>query len=221
MNLTVIVQPRFEPVSLAEVYKQLRLDPDHANSPSELSHPDDALLATHIAAAREYVEIATRRSLVLRTIRLTHPCWPGSCDGWTVRRHNGYSRILLRRPPVVRVLSVGYYDGENALQEVDAADYYIDDGHQIPELRFISGFGSATTYDRSDAVRIDYEAGYVPDGSPPEDTQQAYAQHVPATLKQCVLLGVQLLYDNLAPEDRDRLERMREALLQSMRIQHV
>jgi hypothetical protein len=61
--------------------------------------------------------------------------------------------------------------------------------------------------------------GYATEGSP-ATTQAEYAGNVPKALQQCVLLGVQLLYDNLAPADREAiLERMREAMMQPFRIQ--
>lgn len=220
MNLTVITAPPFEPVTLAECYKHLRLDPDHEGSPSETSHPDDAMLSAHITAAREFVEVATRRALVQRTIRLSCNAWPRYCYGWLPPfRPQQVERIMLRRPPVIRVDSVRYFDGENTLQTVDPASYYVTDD-QVPELRFVSTFAAPTTFDRPDAVRVEYVAGYTPEGSPPT-TQAEYAASIPATLKQCVLLGVQLQYDNLAPADRMAVENMREAMLQTYRVQHV
>ncbi len=217
MNITVIVPPPFEPVSILEVYKQLRLDPDVSSSPAEISHPDDAMLSAQIMAAREFVEIATRRSLVLQTLRL-------SCSGADARhgfRWRGHSQpILLRRPPLVRVESVQYYDAANVLQMVDAAEYYVTDD-QVPELRFTSGFCLPyQTCERPYALRVEYVAGYAPDGSPPT-TQQEYAANIPQTLKQAVLIGVQLQYDNLSQSDREAMEKMREAMLQSKRIQHT
>lgn len=206
MNITVIVQPPFEPVALAEVYKQLRLDPDVSSSPAETSHPDDAMLLAHIQTAREFVEIATRRSLVQRTIRL-------SCSA------PSHGAVLLRRPPLQRVLAVSYFDGENLLQTLDEDQYYVTDD-QVPELRFLDGCIGHSLHCRSDALRVDYVAGYTPEGSPPV-TQEEFTSAIPQTLKQAVLIGVQMQYDNLSDSERTAMERMREALLQTYRIQHV
>lgn len=223
MNLTELVPPPFEPVTLAQVYAQLRLDPDVSSSPAETSHPDDDLLRTHIQAAREYVEIATRRTMVLRTWRVSCGGWPLSCcvlSRWSrCRSHETVDRILLRRPPLQRVLQVSYYDGANQLQVLPETEWFVTDD-QVPELRFSSGFGAPSLYARPDALRVDYQAGYTPAGSPPT-TQEEYAATVPATLKQAVLVKVQLLYDNLSPQDRDATERMLEAMLQTLRIQHT
>jgi uncharacterized phiE125 gp8 family phage protein len=206
MNLTVIVPPPFEPVTLAEVYKQLRLDPDISSSPAEVSHPDDLMLAAQIISAREYVEVATRRTLVQRTLRLSCSI---SCGA-----------IKLIRPPLVRVERVQFYDAADDLQLVDSATYYVTDD-QVPELRFKGGAVPAgLDRCRRDAVRVEYVAGYAPAGSPPE-SQEDYTASIPQTLKQAVLIGVQLQYDNLSDPERTAMERMREAMLQTYRIQHV
>lgn len=216
MNLAVITDPPFEPVSLAQVYAQLRLDPDSdGDSPPTYSHPDDALLTGHIVSARQHVEAEARRSLVRQTLRLSMPSWPVAEACWP-RDRDVPRRIRLVRPPVIGVLSVRYYDAENVLQTVSPGDYYVTD-EQVPELRFVTTFVRPTLYDRPDAVRVEYEAGYAADDSP-ATTQEEAAANVPQTLKDAVLLGVQLLYDNLAQEDRDALERARAALIWPLKV---
>lgn len=213
MNITVIQQPPFEPVDMAAVYAHLRLTPDHSGSPGEESHPDDAMLARHITTARQFVEVATRRSLVMQTVRLSMNAfparwWVGSVPCRPIRLH---------RPPIVEVLSVSYYGGDNTLQTVEPASYYVTD-EQVPELRFVSEFAAPSLYDRPDALRVEYRAGYLGEGSPPT-TQADFAANVPSGLKDAILLGVQLLYDNLSPADREATINAREALMQPFRIQ--
>lgn len=218
MNITVITQPPFEPVSLANVYKHLRLDAEG----SPLAHPDDAMIETFITSARVFVEQATRRALVQQTIRLSmsvfqvYGTWALSpSSSWPQSKEE--DRILLRRPPIIRVDSVKYVDGSNVLQTVSAADYYVTD-EQVPELRFVSGFSPPTIYDRPDAVRVDYVAGYAPEGSPPT-TREEYVANIPKPLHDAVLLGVQLLYDDLTVPQFDTIVRMRELMMQPYRIQ--
>lgn len=215
MKLTVVTPPPFEPVTLQEVYAHLRLDTfSEGSPPEEPSHPDDAMLLAQIAAAREFVESATRRSLVQRTLRLSFGAWPGR---WCWVPPSSQA-IKLLRPPFVRLVRVAYYGSDNVLVDVDPADYYVCDD-LVPELRFTGGFGWPSLYGRPDALRVDYVAGYPAAGSPPE-TQADYAANIPASLKQAILATVQLTYDNLSPPDREALERMREAtLLQPSRIQ--
>lgn len=196
MNITVTQQPRFEPVSLDEVYLDLRLTPD------DDQHPDDAMLTAHIQAAREFVEIATRRSLVQQKLRLTEA---GGC------------RLWLRRPPLIRVDLVRYFDTGNVMQTVDAADWYVTDD-VVPELRFETC--QPATYSRSDAIWIDYTTGYAPSGSP-SSIREDFVGNIPQALKQAVLLGVRLLYDNLSPAECEATERKREALIQGYRMQRV
>jgi uncharacterized phiE125 gp8 family phage protein len=218
MNITVITAPPFEPVTLLEVYAHLRLTPDHSGSPGEESHPDDAMLSRHIASARTFVEQATRRCLVQQTLRLSMPSFPVPyCWSYSRRGSSADNVIRLYRPPIIAVEAVSYYDADNVLQLVDPLSYYTTD-EQVPELRFASTFSWPTVHIRPDALRIEYRAGYTPEGSPPT-TQAEYAASVPAALKDAILLGVQLLYDNLETKDREHMERAREAIMQPFRIQ--
>lgn len=204
MNVQVIEQPPFEPVTMAEVYNHLRLDPDG----SPLEHVDDVMLRGFIAAARQFVEGETGRALVRQRLRLTASAF-GALAGWP-----GGVRLL--RPPVATVLAVSYFDGQNLRQDLDAADWYVADTG-FPLLRTPVNFVTPEAYGRPDAVTIDYIAGYPPVGSPPL-SQEDYIANVPPALKTAVLLGVQLLYDNLAADQRDRMERTQRALLAPFRV---
>lgn len=204
MNITVTLPPPFEPVTLSDVYADLRLTPDEVGSPLEsYSHPDDTMLRAHIRAAREFVEVATRRSLVQQKLRLSTDSFCG---------------LLLRRPPLIRVDAVSYFDAGNVLQVVDPADWYVTDD-LVPELRFHAN-GVFVPYCRPDAVRVEYTTGYAPSGSPSGE-QADYTGSIPQALKQAVLLGVRLLYDNLSPADREATINAREALIQTERVQRV
>jgi uncharacterized phiE125 gp8 family phage protein len=219
MNLTVTVPPPFEPVTLRDVYDHLRLDADG----SPLAHPDDLMLTRHIQTAREQVELMTRRALVRQTLRLSMRSLPETGDALqymsTQRRMQATTRIVLPRPPIASVLAVSYYGPGNALETIDPATYYVTDT-QVSELRFVNGAPGLSLEDRPDAVRIEYVAGHEPEGSPPQ-TQADYAANIPRSLKDAVLVGVQMLYDSLTPPEYERLEKLREALVQPYRIQHV
>lgn len=218
MNLTVITEPAFEPVTLADVYRHLRLDPD--DSPA--THPDDPALERHITSARKIVELMARRALILQTLRLSMAGFPHLVQCTTLgdrfRRFVSSEPIRLHRPPLVAVDSVRYFDAENVLQTVDPSSYYTTD-EQVPELRFTTSFVMPTVYDRPDAVRVQYRAGYPDAGSPEGGSQVDAAANVPAPLKEAILMGVQLLYDDLSPADRTAIENMREATVQPFRVQ--
>jgi hypothetical protein len=132
-------------------------------------------------------------------------------------RVNAAQKVLLRRGPVIRVIEVSYYDAANGLQTVDAGAYYVTD-EQVPELCLTGA--APSTYDRPDAVRVSYVAGYQPEGSPPT-TQAEYAANVPKPLRDAILVGVQMLYDSLTPVEHERLDNLREALVQPYRVQHT
>lgn len=208
-HVTVTTPPAAEPVTLLEVYAQLRLDYTSQGSPSEASHPLDDLLRQNIAAARADVEQETGLSLIAQTLRITATGFPGTCTG--------PRRIELRRPPLISVEGVYYYDADNSLRQVAAADYYVTD-ELVPELRFVSGFATPTTYDRPDAVRVIYTAGHRGDGSPPT-TQAELAANVPKPLKQAILIGVELMQGDSTEKLRTALEEQRRALLQPYRLE--
>jgi len=219
MNVTVLSPPPFEPITLADIYRSLRLDTE--DSPE--THADDAMLLGHIAAACRDVEQRTRRSLVQQTLRLSLAGFPMSEAAYALlspsARRSALCAIRIPRPPLVRVESVQYYDAANALVTVSAADYYVTDD-QVPELRFTDGFVPPTTYARPDALRVTYVAGYTPEASPPS-TQAEYAANVPQPLKQAAILLVQALYDDLQPADWNRIQMAADALLSPYRVQHA
>lgn len=215
MNITVLDQPPFEPVSWAEVFLHLRLG-DSDDADDAIDHPDYALLQVQIAAARKHAEQITQRSFVQQTLLLTdnfenrHGYW---YPYWS---RCGASYIELPRPPLVSIASVSYYDLDNVLQVVDQGDYFVVDD-LVPRLQFGSGFAFPCTHRRSDVWRIEYVAGYAPSNSPAA-TQDDFAANVPAGIKQAILLGVQLQYDDLTPEQAKRIETTRDSLLSAFRI---
>ena len=101
------------------------------------------------------------------------------------------------------------------VQTVASADYYTTD-EEVPELRFVDTFSAPIVYDRPDALRVTYTAGYLGAGSPPS-SQEEYAEHVPSELKDAILVGVQMLQVSTSPQDFDLLKRMQEALVSGYR----
>lgn len=201
MNLFVLTPPPFLPVTLADVYKSLRLDPE--GSPA--THPLDAMLERYMATATDQAEKIARRAFIQQRLRLTTAAFPAAGKG-----------LELLRPPLIRVEAVAYYDGNNSLVAVSSGDWYVTDD-LVPQLRMVTNYGAPTLYDRPDALRVDYIAGYDPSGSP-ATTQAAYAGNVPANIKDAILLGVQLLYENITPEERAITERAREYMLSGDRV---
>ena len=200
MNLQLLTPPEVEPVSLADCYSHLRLD--QIGSPAE--HPDDTMLTRQIKTAREFVERSTYRSLVRQRLMLSAADFCG---------------LGLQRPPLILVESVKYYDPANVLQTMDPAAYYVT-GDLVPQLR-LTNDSPPIVKTRRDAVRVTYWAGYQPEGSPAGDDRESLCANVPSAAVDAILLGVQLLYDQLSPEQRSAIERTREALLQPLRVYGV
>jgi uncharacterized phiE125 gp8 family phage protein len=203
MNIDVIVPPAFEPVSVGEAFIQLRLgDP---RSEDLEAHPFYSQIVRNITTARIQVEQMTRRALVQQTLRISYPGFACCSRGFE-----------LRRPPLREVLAVQYRDEVNALQTIDLDDWFVTD-EMVPRVLFVDGWSVPSTFARADAVRIEYVAGYAPDGSPPADQEQ-WSAGVPAALKDAVLIGVELLQGAMSPTDRELLEQARENLVCSYRI---
>lgn len=217
MNIVTVVPPPFEPVTVAAVYEHMRWDIEETEgSPPTPVYPLEGSVKTAIAAARRQVEQAVKRSLVAQTLRINYSSMPADYWGfWGWHTFGGAGRgIELLKPPVLSVEEVAYYDQENQLVVVDAADYFLTD-ELVPQVQFVRTFQlpACSVYRRPDAARVTYRAGYTPEGSPVPDTQEAYAANVPDGLKQAIMIGVQLLLDRFDANERADLTRAQEALL--------
>lgn len=201
MNIIQLTEPPVEPITLDEVYLHLRLDPD-AGSPTV--HPDDAMLRSHIKAARERCEAATRRSFVLRTLRLSKERFPDIRESSVIELLNG---------PVQEIVQIRYYDEDNAIQTLDDSVYFLIDDI-VPLVQLVDGEVWPETYDRMDAVQVDYKAGYAPEGSPEQD----FVTNIPASIKEAMKLDVQLLYDDIAVSQRTAMEIAISRLLANYKI---
>lgn len=212
MNLIILEEPAVEPVTLAQVYKHLRLTPDGdlEGSPTiPLTHPDDEMLQLQIATARRDCENTTRRAFVRQKLRMI----TGPTDERFPWRRIWYQYspcrgVELQRPPLIELVEVSYFDGDNVLQVVDPAQYYLTEDEPA-RLAFGPGFTPPLVYSRPDALRIDYWAGYPPEGSPWDD----FVTRVPAPIKSAILLGVELQYEALSPQQRERLEKSQASFL--------
>lgn len=213
LALDVIIPPPFEPITLEEVYLHLRLTP--FDSPP--GHPDDPMLRLFIKAARLDAENFTRRAFIEQTLRLriggtsrlTRSCWGGA---------NTFEEgpLNLPRGNILGLASVRYWDGDNADQLIDPTSYYEAGG----TLAWGIGYSLPALYGRPDALRIEFRAGYAPIGSPPVDVED-YRANVPEDIRAALLIGVQLLYDELTPEKRRALEMARDSLLSSYVIHTI
>ncbi len=135
MTLKIITPPAAEPVSLAEVKAQLRLDVD-----------DEAdLLTGYIQAAREDCEDFHGRSYIERTLE------------YALDRFPARDRIMLPRPPAQEILAVTYLDADGA--EHEFTDWLPDTDGPAVILKPGSSWPRVSLYPAG-AVRVKYLSGY-------------------------------------------------------------
>lgn len=141
MALFLVTAPAYEPISLNEAKLHCRVDVT----------TDDALIASLILAAREYVENQTHRALIQQTWDLKldrFPCGP----------------IELPKAPTQSVTSVTYLDGAGDSQTWDTDEYSTDlpSGPQAARARIqpANSYTYPQTYDEVNAVTVRFVAGY-------------------------------------------------------------
>jgi uncharacterized phiE125 gp8 family phage protein len=139
MSLQIITPPAAEPVTVAEVKARLRLT----------NAVDDAMIASHITAAREFAEKVTRRSLAYKSFAFFMDGFPCPSDP-----------IRVPVPPLIAVSAIKYLDATLTQQTWDAAEYFVA-AMQSPALIVAKpGFIYPCAGPVPGAVEIDFTAGY-------------------------------------------------------------
>lgn len=189
MGLTRLVEPSAEPLTVAEAKKQCNRDNDFTE--------DDDLFKALIAAARDYAETQTERSLMRQTWYQTLDAFPGpSMMGVPFGRP--YSMpghaIVLERPPVLSITKIEYVDMSGAVQIMPSADY-VDPTQggtirvdQIARITPVFGKIWPIPLPQIESVRVTYIAGY---SNTADD-----ADKVPPGIKAWMKLRIATLYEN-------------------------
>lgn len=168
MHLTGLRQslaPADEPVTVAELRAQCRIDADIAD--------EDTQLLLYITAARQAVEQETGRQLLRATYQYGTSGFP-----------SGQNDVILPMPPLLRVVSVQYVDSAGATQTMPTTDYVADTLSLPGAVSLAYGLSWPSTREQRNAVTITYQAGYGDD-----------AEQVPQPLKMAVLLWAATLYE--------------------------
>lgn len=135
--MKIVIPPGAEPVTIAELKDQLRVDHDH----------EDALLAAKITAARRHVENLTGIAIAPATYEETFDRFPSG-------------EIKLPKSPLISVASVKFTDPDGVEQAVDPTSYSVDtaspEGWVVP----VAGFSWPSTMATIGAVRIRFVAGH-------------------------------------------------------------
>ena len=142
--LSVVTASTVEPVSVAEVKQQARIDHKH----------EDDLIAAYIAAARQWCETYVQRPLngSAVTYRLT-------MDSFCDQRYMRGDVIYLPRPPFLGLSGIVYYDSDGDLQLfIDPiTDITSEPGRIQPEL---DQYWPTDVRAKIGSVLITYTAGY-------------------------------------------------------------
>lgn len=179
---TIITAPAKEAISLTELKAQLRLDPSGT--------AEDDALGIFRAAARQWFEWRTGRTVHQTTLEFTLDNWPAE----------DYI-ILPRATPLIAVSNVKYKDS-NGTETTWSSAEYIADTDGIPG-RVVLGYNyswpSFTSYP-SNPIRVRYTAGIVTT-SPVTEAD--------AVIKLPILMLAAGLYENRESEvisDRAKIE---------------
>ena len=147
MRIVVITEPTFEPVSLPEARRQLRL--------GELI--DDDHVEELIPVARARVEDISSVALASRTVKATF----GDSE-----------ELVLPLGAVDAVTSVRYLDADGVEQTAAGSAYRVNTGGTLSVVEWVEG-EEPTLFASSDAVRVTYVVGYADAASVPPALKQA------------------------------------------------
>ncbi len=152
-GLRVITPPSVEPVTVAEVKAQARVD----------LADEDTLIQGYIRAARETLERLLWRAFITQTLELTLDGWP---EG---------SEIRLPRPPLQSVTAVRYTTEDGTLKTLDPALYVVDTASEPGRVVLKRGTSwPSETLAPAAGVKVEYVAGYGDQASDvPESIRQA------------------------------------------------
>lgn len=146
MFVSVITPPAFEPVTLAEARRQLRLN----------EATDDSKVSELIAVARGHVEDISSLALATRAVEA---------------RFSDTEPLILPLGHVTAVTSVKYLDADGVEQIADTSDYRVDTGASLS--RVIWADTAPTMLAAGDAVRVRYSVGYASAADMPPALRQA------------------------------------------------
>lgn len=128
--------PVDEPVTLAEVKKQLRID----------TTVEDSLHESWITIAREYCEMRTGRQFIDAT-------WKEYFDGFS-------SEMRLARPPLSSITSITYVDDAGDTQTLDSSVYQFDTISEPGRIKLADQQSWPSTRADYNAVIVTFVAGY-------------------------------------------------------------
>lgn len=167
MALSLVTAPTVEAVSMNEILAHLRVT----------SRDDVLYIQSLVTAATEFAQTFTRRQFVTATYRLSMDSLGSS------QYRNEAGQIELPLPPLQSVSSITYKDADGVSQTLTASLYTVD-SYSEPG-RIVTAYNATWPTDRADtnAVSIQFIAGY------------GVAYQVPERIKQAIKLIVGHMYE--------------------------
>lgn len=183
-----ITDPATTPVSLTEAKAHLRVDDTN----------EDALITSLIDAAVSHFDGLG----VLGRAMITQV--------WAQWFNQAPGRVRLQMGPFISLVSIEYYDADNALQNaaINNFETWLDGDFVI--LKPKEGFEWPNAYQRPDAIKVTYQAGF--GGSP---------SNVPQSIRQAILLTIAHWYEHRMAVDEMKMVELPmavEALLSNERV---
>lgn len=167
MLLNCVTKPASEPITLAQVEGQCRIN--------DLTEESDTI-DIFIKAIREKAETVTRRALITQTWELTLDSFPSG-------------KIILPKPPLQSVTSIKYIDSNGVEQTLASSEYKVvtkaEPGYVQP------AYGKSWPVALSDTavINIRYVCGYGP-------ITPSTTLNIPSSIIQWCLLNCASLYEN-------------------------
>ncbi|MHB8077433.1 head-tail connector protein [Desulfosporosinus fructosivorans] len=157
---------------------------------------DDTLITSLIKQAREWCEDYQGKKYITQILELVLDTFP---DGDYIEFRNC--------SPVQSVTSVKYTDKDGVEATLAATEYIQDKDSFVNKIMLgYSKQWPTTILQPVNAVRVRFVAGYTD------------AAAVPESVKWAMVLHMRLLYHDYRPDERERLERARDALLGMNRV---
>ena len=162
-RIVLVTPPAAEPLTLSEVKAQLRVE----------HNDDDTLIARLIQTAVDYIDVVGTlgKAMISQT--------------WGEWIAPNPSTVLLSLGPVQSVSAIKFYDTDNVLQTATLSDFFVLGTKGKTIIRPKPSKAWPTTFDRDDAIKIEYVIGF---GGSPSD--------VPQTVRHGLMMLVAHWYEN-------------------------
>ncbi len=189
-KLRLKTAPTLTPVSLAEAKTHLRIDSSFT--------ADDDYITTLINVATSAAENYTNLAIMEQSWYLDIDAFPD------------YFNLLKGTLRVLTINSITYSDENNASQTLASSNYFADGSIKPARIYFAPDATIPSTYDKPNAVSVDFTLGFTA------------ASQVPAPIKQAVLLMVGTYYETrqtVSDRTYKEIPQSAEFLLMPYRVQ--